>query len=548
MNHVAVALDFIIGAGRFIILLGILVFVHELGHFIAAKLCNVYVVRFSLGFGKRLFGFKKGETDYCVSAIPLGGYVRMVGQEDLPKTQEERERAEPELRDIPPERRFDTQSVRNRLAISFAGPLMNLLFALPVLWLVLVLGVPAPIAFLHTRIGNVDKGSPAEKAGIKPGQRVLTIDGAPVEKFEDLQLKIWTSKDKPLTMELDDLAGEKTNVIVTPARLEDSSRATIGIEPLSTVAVNRILPNMPAARSGLKEGDWVLTYNHKTPDNENMGKLIETVNESAGRPLVLTVLRDGKPLDVEVEPQKEKTIRGVEFDGRVVSHVDGRAGLLALILWPGDTVSAIDGKPLPEQIDEDWLERKVRASDAEELKLTVEKPQGLLREFHTITVTVPIREKGMIGVLFSPFVTEKFAPGEAFIKSFGLFGDVIGFTMKSLYFLVAGRVSTKEMAGPIGIAVMTEQSLKLGVGYYLKLVAIITINLAIVNLFPIPVLDGGTIMISVIESIRRKPMDEKYLLLLQRVGLALVAFLILIATYNDILRVINYLLGGSFLE
>ena len=161
-------IGFLIGAGRFAVLLGALVFVHELGHFIAAKLSNVYVVRFSLGFGKRLFGFKRGETDYCLSMIPLGGFVKMVGQEDMPRTEEEAAEAEPDLPDVPPERCFNTQPAGNRLAISFAGPLMNLLFAFPLFWLVFMIGIQIPIYTKHTRIGTVYEGSPAEQAGIKP--------------------------------------------------------------------------------------------------------------------------------------------------------------------------------------------------------------------------------------------------------------------------------------------------------------------------------------------------------------------------------------------
>ena len=195
MSYSMAVLDFMISAGRFIILLGILVFVHELGHFLAAKLCNVYVVRLSLGFGRRLLGFRRGETDYCLSAIPLGGYVKMVGQEDMPRTQEEAASAEPDLPEIPPERRFDTQPTRNKLIISFAGPFMNLIFAFPVLWVVFMVGIHMPIFAQNTRIGAVLQGSPAQKAGIQAGQRVLSINGTKVRKWEEVQLRIWTNEE-----------------------------------------------------------------------------------------------------------------------------------------------------------------------------------------------------------------------------------------------------------------------------------------------------------------------------------------------------------------
>jgi regulator of sigma E protease len=540
-----------IGFGRLLILLGVLVFVHEIGHFLAAKLCNVYVVRLSLGFGRRLFGFKKGETDYCISAIPLGGYVKMVGQEDMPRSSEEAEQAEPDLPDIPPERRFDTQPTRNKLAISLAGPLMNLLFAIPVLWVVFMVGIHVPIFSQHTRIGAVTEGSPAEQAGIKPGQRVVSINGVSVGKWEEVQLKIWTSEDKPLDMELEDLSGEITHTTVTPTRPVDSTRATIGIEPFITVAIRSIVPGMPAERSGLKPGDIILTYNHQRPDNESMSmsKLIGKVNESAGKPLMLTVLRDGRTFDATVVPEKVNVIKGVEFDNNVVAYVESdEAGSAASLLKPEDVVTAVNGELLKKEDTADSLARRIFNYGGYTVGLTVERDVGFFREPQRLNVTAPLSQKGMIGVAFSPMVTEKFGPGMAFVKGLGAFGDSFALVMKTIYYLVSGRVSTREMAGPIGIGVLTEQTLKLGIGYYLNFVAFITINLAILNLLPIPMLDGGLILIALIESVRRKPLDEKYLIWAQKVGLAFILLLVLVATYNDILRAIKYFLGGEFIE
>ncbi len=553
MNHILSFIDFLLSAGRFIILLGVLVFVHELGHFLAAKLTNVYVVRLSLGFGKRLFGFKRGETDYCISAIPLGGYVRMVGQEDMPRTREELEQAEPELANVPPERRFDTQPVRTKLAISFAGPLMNLLFAIPVLWLVFIVGIRVPIYTLHTRIGTVAEDSPADRAGIEPGDRIVSINGAPIEKWEQVQLAIWTNEGTPLDLTVENPAGEMKSVTVVPAIQGESSRATIGIEPLYTVAIGGIVPGMPAEKSGLQEGDIILTYNRKKPTNENLSKLIETVNKSAGSEMVLTVLRNGRTLDVTLVPETVRVVKGVEFHKNEVVYVEENGGepTTQPKLRPGDIVTAINDHPLEENDVERVLAAtvaKLHNLEGERVELAVRRPSKLLREPETFTATAPLVEKGMIGVLFSPTLSQQFGPGKAFIRSFDAFGNSFTLTMKTIYFLISGKVSTREMAGPIGIAFMTEETLKLGLGYYLNLVAFITINLAILNLLPIPVLDGGLILLTLIEFARRKPIDEKHLILLQRVGFVFILLLIFVATYNDIRRAINYLFGGDFLE
>lgn len=552
MAYSALFFDFMISAVRFIILIGVLIFVHELGHFIAAKLCNVYVARFSLGFGKRLFGFRKGETEYRISAIPLGGYVKMVGQEDMPRTQEEAEQQEPELADVPPERRFDTQPFRNKLAISFAGPFMNLLFAFPVLWVMFMVGVQVPVSITQTYIGSVEEDSPAMKAGIKPGHRIVSINGEPVEQWEELQLKVWTHENEPLELALETMRGETIHTTVTPARREGSGRSTIGVEPLHMVAVGEVFPGRPAKEAGLKPGDVVLTYNHNAPAGEtmNLKELIEAVYESPGKPVVLTVLRDGEILDIGVTPERVGAIRGVYFDERTVLQVDKKtAPDEAKALQPGDVVTAVNGQPLPDEGVEVALSRMISGEESRRVELTIKRRRGLLRAPEVFTVDVPLGEKGMIGVLFAPGKMEKFGPAKAFFKSFGEFGKATVLIFKTVYFLATNKLGVGEVAGPIGIAVITEQTLKVaGLAYYLKLVAIITINLGILNLLPIPVLDGGLIMISTIERIRRKPMKEEHLLLLQKIGFALILFLVLVATYNDILRVIKHLMGGEFLE
>ncbi len=544
MNAAAIT-GFFINVARFIILLGVLVFVHELGHFLAAKATNVYVVRLALGFGKRLFGFQWGETDYCVKAIPLGGYVKMVGQEDLPRTQEEAEKADPEVRGVPPERRFDTQPAWKKLLIGFAGPAMNLLFAIPVLWLVYMVGINIPVSSDYPFIGGVTAGSPAEEAGIQTGQRVLSIDGQAVKGWEDVQLQIMTNKDNPLDIKLEDLSGKITDVTVTPRRSENSTRPAIGIDPLAALSIDQLFPGMPAEESGLQRNDIVLTYDQKPPSNENLSNLFDAVNKHAGEPLSFTVLRNGKILTYTITPKKVPVIKGIEIRDGVIALINKEElGAEADNLKLGDTVVALDGQPVKKNV-EDMLRREATAGETVELTI---RRGGILEKSRDIKVSLPIVERGMIGVAFSGYIKRQYDPGTAFVKSFSAYEEPVSLTFKTLYYLITGKVSTREMAGPIGIAVLTTESLKLGVGYYLKLVAFITINLGIINLLPIPMLDGGMILITMIEAVRRKPLEEKYQLLLQRIGFAFIIFLFLIVTYNDILRTINYFLGHGFME
>jgi regulator of sigma E protease len=549
---------FFINILRFIILLGVLIFVHELGHFLAAKASNVYVVRLALGFGKRLIGFKWGETDYCIKAIPLGGYVKMVGQEDMPKSQEEVEQAEqadPEIRNVPPERRFDTQSTRKKIFIGLAGPAMNLLFAIPVLWVAYVIGINVPAYSQQTFIGAVTPGSPAEEAGIEAGERILSINGQPVKEWEDVQLKILTSQDSPLTMKLEDFSGKTHEIEVTPQQTEDSKRATIGIEPFAAMAIGEVLPGLPASESGLKQDDIILAYDGKKPINTNKDfplqtaadQLVESVNKHVGQPMEFTVLRDGNILHFTVTPKEKPVIKGLNISNGVIAFIDKKQlGEEAAMLREGDEVIALNGEPVRKQDLENQLLEKLK--DSGTVQLTVKQKEGFLKGYREVVVDLPVSHRGVIGVLFSGDIVKQFGPGEAVAYSIDAYKDFMSLTMKTIYYLITGRVSTREMAGPIGIAFLTTQSLKLGIGYYLKLVALITINLGIINLLPIPVLDGGMILVSFISGVRRKPIEEKYLLLLQRIGFAFIIFLVLIATYNDILRVINYFLGRGFLE
>ncbi len=567
MDQIMSVLDFAISIARFIIMLGVLVFVHELGHFVAAKFCNVYVVRFALGWGKRLFGFQIGETDYCVSMFPIGGYVKMVGQEDMPRTEEEALQAEPEFADLPPERRFNNLPASKKLIISFSGPLMNLLLGFPLFWLVFLVGIPLPISSLNTRVGEVVEGSPAELAGIRPGHRVLSINGAQINKWEQLQLAAMTNEDHSLDLELEDLEGKLTRVTVTPIREDGSTRAGIGIAPLEVNRIDHISPGMGADRSDLQKGDMVLTYNGRTPDNETFQKFIETVNMSGGQPMVFTVLRDGRVLDVTVIPEEVSVLKGVLFKNDIVTYVapepankitsesggedvvvSEQTPRAASILKPGDVVTAVNGEPVAPD-DKEFLAEKIYNLKGDKVDFTIERSSGLFGKPQSMVLSVPLTRQGMIGVHFSPFVVHKFGPGEAFVRTFGKYRDTFKLIMQTIYYLVAGKVSTRELAGPLGIAVITEYTLAMGgLTYYLNFVAMITINLAIVNLLPIPVLDGGMILITIIESIRRRPIEEKYLIIFQKIGVVFILLLLFVATYNDVLRAINYFMGGSFLE
>jgi len=235
----------------FVVVLGTLVFVHELGHFVVAKLCGVYVDCFSLGFGPRLIWLRIGETEYRISAIPLGGYVRMAGQSDLPD-EEDKALAE-RIKDLPPQRRYDRQSVPRRMAIILAGPVMNLLFALPVAYVLLTTGEMHGLESDATTIGEVLPGSPAMEAGMLPGDRVVRINDEVVRDWSHLTRLTRNNIGNELQVTYE-RGGRIFTAPVTPVLDMEKQIMGIGVQQMERAQVAAILSNMPAAGSELQVG------------------------------------------------------------------------------------------------------------------------------------------------------------------------------------------------------------------------------------------------------------------------------------------------------
>jgi regulator of sigma E protease len=346
-----------------IVVLGVLIFVHELGHFIFAKLFKVGVEKFSLGFGPKLFGKKIGETEYLVSAFPLGGYVKMVG-----------ENAEGELSPEDNARSFAAKPPLQRIAIVAAGPVFNLLFAYLVFIAVFLIGVPSAT----TRIGEVVEGKPAARAGIKSGDLITSVNGRQVSRWDDF------------------------------------ARAIV---------------------------------------------------ESKGKPVVVQVMRSTTPLTFSIIPES-----------RTAKNLFGE------------------------------------------------------------TITSPV-----IGVVAAgETVIDRFGPGEAFVKGSLQTFNVIGLTVLSLVKLVERAIPLDTIGGPIMIVKMAGQQAAAGGVSYLAFMALLSINLGVLNLLPVPILDGGHLFFYFWEIIFRKPVSMKARELAQQVGLVLLIALMVLAFYNDIAR---YVLG-----
>lgn len=341
----------------FIFTLGVLIIVHEFGHFFVAKKTGVRVEKFSIGFGPRIFGIKKGETEYTVSLIPLGGYVKMAGE-----TYEDDIKGEKwEFLSQPPGRRFN---------IVIAGPLLNYLLAFLIFGMIFIIGAPV----LSAKIGDVLEDYPAKKSGIKAGDRILTVDGRPVKYWEDL-----------------------TNIL------------------------------------------------HKKFD----------------RDVALSVERGDRQFDITIRTKTKEA-----------KNIFGQNIKIALIgITPSDEI-----------------------------------------------------------------LTLRYNPARAFYEGAKKLMILTGLTYKGLWMIITGAMSPKELSGPIGIYVITGKAAQLGFVYFINILAVISFNLALLNLLPLPILDGGHILFLVIEKLRRKPLSMRTQEIITKLGFAFIVLLMVAVSYNDLMK------------
>lgn len=526
----------------FVVVIGVIVFVHELGHFVVAKLCGVYVDTFSLGFGPKIFWLKIGETEYRISAIPLGGYVRMAGQVDVPE-EYDKELAE-RYKDVPSYRRYDKQTVPKRMAIIVAGPLMNLLFALPVAFLMLFLGVNEPLDIDKTTIGSVISGSPAQISGLLPGDKILEISGYKVLTWKDIvnrarqKIGVKTS----VTYERDG----KTNIAeISPELDEEKGYLGIGVSRMTRAQIAAIQSNSPASKSALQVGDVVDKILGFRTTELSADELIKEIQKHPGKKLLLGVkrfppVRYASQSNTFITTNIYVTTRRV---GKIENVTVVPASCMILCeegaptnfpVKTGDVIKLINGR----KVGPDTLSNFINKLPKGKAIITVEKTSGKIVKSKILTnVDVNIVDVGQLGVIFSPAQQKiLYHPAEAIAEAPKRAMEKVNETFQILNMLIQRKLGLKSLAGPVGIARMTGAAAKLGFDVLLNLVLLITINLGILNLLPLPVLDGGHIVLLAAEGIYRKPLPVKFVLWYQKIGFFLLLALMGYVLYNDTLR------------
>src|SRR3990172_11313343 len=425
----------------FIIVLGVLIFIHELGHFAVAKACGVGVEKFSLGFGPRIVGIQRGETEYRISLLPLGGYVKRVGEA----------RGE----EIPPEQRaksFPHKPVWKKALIVAAGPAMNLVLAIALLLIIFMIGIQVPTYLDKPAVaGYIVPGEAADKAGIKKGDTIVSIEGKEIKDWEDLITALAMSPDKKITAVMD-RDGSKIETSLVPAASEVTGAGPARLYPPLEPVIGEISPGYPAEKAGIKAGDRIVSINGKAI--AHWAELEDVIHKSGDKKDVV-VTRDGQELSFSITPKYNEEAKN-------------------------------------------WLLGISRQEDSE------------LKRFGFV-------ESVKKGVSSGIEMTSR------------LFVVIKG--------LVIGEFSLKTLGGPIMIAQVAGKAAESGLADLLTLVAFLSLQLGIINLFPIPVLDGGHIVFFGMEAVKGSPLSEKFMTVAQQVGIALLIALMVLVTYNDLFRI-----------
>ncbi len=415
-----------------LVVLGVIIFVHEAGHLLMARALDIRVLAFSLGFGPRLWGFKRGETDYKVSAFPLGGYVKLGGEHAEERTDDPRD--------------FVNRPRWQRILVYLAGPLMNVVLALVLIAAAFMVGINLPPRKLPPVVGLVLPESPAAHAGLAMGDRIVAVDGQAISEFRQVQMAILGAPDKPLTLTYE-RAGQRADALVTPQRVLPDGYGDAGIAGPGKVIIAGVLKGGAAAAAGLQKGDHVLAVDGRTINTSN--ELIAYIQKMPGKEIRFGIERSRQTIEVPVTPQ-----------------------------GPAD--------------------------------------------------------QGRIGVSLDYGIFQRYSFTEAIVESFHYNVDLVNQTYQ-----VLGKVLTRQLeaktalAGPIGMARMIGEQANRGLNYLIHLMGFISISIALLNLLPIPVLDGGQITILLVESLMRRDLSMTLKERLTNVGAVLLLAIMAVVIFFD---------------
>jgi len=426
-----------------LVLIGIMIMIHELGHYWAARYFDVRVETFSFGFGPRLFGFRRGETDFRFSAILFGGYVKMAGEQPTDESAHD-------------PRGFLGKPRWQRLIIAFAGPFMNAVLAVALLTGLYMFKFPKPAdASRNGLIGHVLPDSAAAKAGLREGDRIVRIGETDYPTWEQIAIKEISSANQPMQVTVE-RGGKRFSVTVTPVLLERAGVGFAGWSEEAEIQITDVSPGLPADKAGLQPGDIVLSVNN-VPIRSSI-RLHEVIRASGGKPVDVDYSRAGRRATVTVQP--------------ILASIDG-----------------------PRR----WM-------------------IGVVPEERTVYIRLPLT-----GALAESI--------DQNVRSTTLI-------YKFLKGLVERRMSPKSIDGPIGIARLSGKAAREGAYQFTNLMAAVSLQLAVLNLLPIPILDGGVILLLLIEMLIRRDLSLSVKEAVFKLGFVFLLGVMVFALYNDIAKIL----------
>lgn len=544
----------------FVVLLGILIFIHELGHFLVARWCGVRVEVFSLGFGKKILQYKSGDTVYALSIIPLGGYVKMFGEQPNSEIPEEEKSVS-----------FTHKKVSQRIAIVLAGPMMNFIFAVFIFSLIAFFGEEARIP----RLGDVKESTAAYAAGLRSGDMIVKVNNEPILTMEQVQkilnqnigqivkfdiVNTETSESKSINANV--LPKENPNIL--------SRDTTLGnIEGLfdyakgTTLGVSR---NSLLATFGIKTGDEVIAINKI--QIKYWRELEEKVNNlDLSQPLQITIQTRNEKNKIEqqeltlsvehlslIKPTDDVDVRlkkiGLQSSELFVGKIVEKSPAAAAGLFEGDQITSVNNQEI-----KNWEEvvENIKSFDGKNpVELTVNRSGEIKKLQITPIMTSQTTVYGTedkrytIGIISVPNVA---TPELMIYRAEGVFPsiqkgfqktiDVTYMTIMSFVRIFENKISPKNIGGVISIGQAASETFKIGLLHFFQMMAAISVNLFVLNLLPVPVLDGGHLLFYTIEILKGSPLSMSKLEIAQQVGLALLMSLMVFALFNDFTRILG---------